>query len=104
MACCGKTKWAKDHKASNLDSHFNIIGTSSVVERAVKKATLGGEKTPRVYDSFLMKAGRFVEKMVELAPTRRRNYILDQVWKLDFKITRLKRFVVLYHLRANYCC
>ncbi len=79
MACCGKTKWSKDHKANNLEKHFNILGTSTVAERALKKTTLGAPDTPKSYDSFLMKAGRFVEKLVDMAPARRRNYILDQV-------------------------
>ena len=79
LASCGKTKWAKEHKEKNLDKHFQILGTSTAVERAVKSTTLGGPDTPKAYESFLMKAGRFVEKLVDMAPARRRNYILDQV-------------------------
>ena len=80
LAGCGKTKWAKDYVAANVDKHYNILGTSTLVERSLQdQKILGASGTSRTYDGFFQKAGKFVEKLVEIAPTRRRNYILDQV-------------------------
>jgi len=85
LAGSGKTKWSKDYAKQNKDKNYNILGTSTVVERAIKdRSVLSDPKAPKIYESFLMKAGKFVEKMVDIAPSRRRNYILDQVSKLDF--------------------
>ncbi|ODM88392.1 Heterogeneous nuclear ribonucleoprotein U-like protein 1 [Orchesella cincta] len=80
LACSGKTKWAKDFIKNNPDKHYNILGTSTAVERALKdQSILSSQKAPRVFDSFFMKAGKFVERLVDIAPSRKRNYILDQL-------------------------
>lgn len=80
LACSGKTKWAKDFIKNNSDKHYNILGTSTAVERALKDVSiLTSQRAPRVFDSFFMKAGKFVERLVDIAPSRKRNYILDQV-------------------------
>ncbi|CAG7835827.1 unnamed protein product [Allacma fusca] len=79
LAGCGKTKWSKDYVENNVDKNYNILGTSILVERSLQnQQILGSSSTSRTYDGFFQKAGKFVEKLIEIAPSRRRNYILDQ--------------------------
>jgi len=81
LACSGKTHWAKNYvKSAGPEKSYAILGTSTVVERSVRDvAAATGASAPKAYDSFMNKAGKFVERLVDLAPSRRRNYILDQV-------------------------
>lgn len=92
LACSGKTKWAKDFIKNNPEKHYNILGTSTAVERALKDQSIlnPAQKSPRVFESFFMKAGKFVERLVDIAPSRKRNYILDQV-RLKYSRTHKNR-------------
>jgi heterogeneous nuclear ribonucleoprotein U-like protein 1 len=101
LACSGKTRWAKEYVTANAEKNYIILGTSTVVERSVRDPSIiTAPKAPKAYESFMNRAGKFVEKLVDMAPSRRRNYILDQV-RLCYSNDQ-NRLHLYYNLRHNF--
>ena len=74
----GKTYWAEQHKRNNREKNFNILGTNNLID----KMRVDGLSRKRNYngrwEELIRLCTECFNKLLELAASRRRNYILDQ--------------------------
>ncbi|XP_073231333.1 uncharacterized protein [Porites lutea] len=73
----GKTTWVNKQVSDNPDKKYNVLGTNSILEKmkilgVARKRDVGG------YSKLMDKAAKCLHRLFELAPTKKRNYILDQ--------------------------
>ncbi|XP_033330942.2 uncharacterized protein LOC117222977 [Megalopta genalis] len=78
LPACGKTTWATIHAAEHPHKMYNILGLGSLIDK-IKDADLSHkENNNDQWEVLVDKCTRALDKLLEMAPTRRRNYILDQ--------------------------
>ncbi|CAH2314252.1 heterogeneous nuclear ribonucleo U 1 isoform X4 [Pelobates cultripes] len=74
----GKTTWAMKHAASNPAKKYNILGTNAIME----KMRVMGLRRQRNYagrwDVLIQQATGCLNRLIQIAARRKRNYILDQ--------------------------
>ncbi|KAM4696382.1 heterogeneous nuclear ribonucleoprotein U-like protein 1 [Rhinophrynus dorsalis] len=74
----GKTTWAMKHAAANPEKKYNILGTNAIME----KMRVMGLRRQRNYagrwDVLIQQATKCLNKLIQIAARRKRNYILDQ--------------------------
>ncbi|MEQ2270562.1 Heteroproteinous nuclear ribonucleoprotein U-like protein 1 [Xenotaenia resolanae] len=79
LPACGKTTWAIKHAAENPDKKYNILGTNAIMD----KMKVMGLRRQRNYagrwDVLIQQATQCLNRLIEIAARKRRNYILDQV-------------------------
>ncbi|KAJ7382761.1 hypothetical protein OS493_033047 [Desmophyllum pertusum] len=73
----GKTTWVSTKVSENADKKYNVLGTNSIMEKmkilgVARKRDVGG------YSKLMDKAAKCLHRLFELAPSKKRNYILDQ--------------------------
>lgn len=73
----GKTTWVNKQVDENPDKKYNVLGTNSIMEKmkimgVARKRDVGG------YSKLMDKAAKCLHRLFELAPSKKRNYILDQ--------------------------
>ncbi|XP_020617210.1 heterogeneous nuclear ribonucleoprotein U-like protein 1 isoform X2 [Orbicella faveolata] len=73
----GKTTWVNKQVSENPDKKYNVLGTNSIMEKmkimgVARKRDVGG------YSKLMDKAAKCLHRLFELAPSKKRNYILDQ--------------------------
>ncbi|XP_047247327.1 heterogeneous nuclear ribonucleoprotein U-like protein 1 isoform X1 [Girardinichthys multiradiatus] len=78
LPACGKTTWAIKHAAENPDKKYNILGTNAIMD----KMKMMGLRRQRNYagrwDVLIQQATQCLNRLIEIAARKRRNYILDQ--------------------------
>ncbi|XP_001625157.3 heterogeneous nuclear ribonucleoprotein U isoform X2 [Nematostella vectensis] len=77
LPASGKTTWVNNHLNEHPDKKYNILSTYSVMEKmkilgAPRKQDVGG------YSKLMDKAAKSLHRLFEIAPAKKRNYILDQ--------------------------
>ncbi|KAG8448808.1 hypothetical protein GDO86_015762 [Hymenochirus boettgeri] len=74
----GKTTWAAKHAAANPSKKYNILGTNAIME----KMRVMGLRRQRNYagrwDMLIQQATKCLNRLIQIAARRKRNYILDQ--------------------------
>ncbi|KAK5611912.1 hypothetical protein CRENBAI_007128 [Crenichthys baileyi] len=79
LPACGKTTWAIKHAAENPDKKYNILGTNAIMD----KMKVMGLRRQRNYagrwDVLIQQATQCLNRLIEIAARKRRNYILDQL-------------------------
>ncbi|KAM8952272.1 heterogeneous nuclear ribonucleoprotein U-like protein 1 [Pelodytes ibericus] len=74
----GKTTWAMKHAAANPAKKYNILGTNAIME----KMRVMGLRRQRNYagrwDVLIQQATQCLNRLIQIAARRKRNYILDQ--------------------------
>ncbi|OCT68046.1 heterogeneous nuclear ribonucleoprotein U-like protein 1 [Xenopus laevis] len=74
----GKTTWAVKHAAENPEKKYNILGTNAIME----KMRVMGLRRQRNYagrwDILIQQATQCLNRLIQIAARRKRNYILDQ--------------------------
>uniref|UniRef100_A0A8C5QFA1 Heteroous nuclear ribonucleoprotein U like 1 n=1 Tax=Leptobrachium leishanense TaxID=445787 RepID=A0A8C5QFA1_9ANUR len=74
----GKTTWAMKHAVENPEKKYNILGTNAIME----KMKVMGLRRQRNYagrwDVLIQQATGCLNKLIQVAARRKRNYILDQ--------------------------
>uniref|UniRef100_A0A673JFS9 Heterogeneous nuclear ribonucleoprotein U-like protein 1 n=1 Tax=Sinocyclocheilus rhinocerous TaxID=307959 RepID=A0A673JFS9_9TELE len=75
----GKTTWAIKHAEENPDKKYNILGTNAIME----KMKVMGLRRQRNYagrwDLLIQQATQCLNRLIQIAARKKRNYILDQV-------------------------
>uniref|UniRef100_A0A1B6DK31 SAP domain-containing protein n=1 Tax=Clastoptera arizonana TaxID=38151 RepID=A0A1B6DK31_9HEMI len=75
---CGKTYWANEWASKYPEKFYNIIGTNNLID----KMKIQGLPRKRNYhgrwDLLIEKCMKCLNKLLDMANKRRRNYILDQ--------------------------
>ncbi|XP_058810334.1 heterogeneous nuclear ribonucleoprotein U-like protein 2 isoform X2 [Phymastichus coffea] len=74
----GKTSWAMKHVAENPEKMYSVLGTHSLIQRMTVDGAPLKDKFKGRWEHVVEKCSRAVNKLLESAPSRRRNYILDQ--------------------------
>lgn len=78
LPACGKTTWAIKHAEQNPDKKYNILGTNAIMD----KMKVMGLRRQRNYagrwDVLIQQATQCLNRLIEIAARKRRNYILDQ--------------------------
>ncbi|XP_056139002.1 heterogeneous nuclear ribonucleoprotein U-like protein 1 [Lampris incognitus] len=78
LPACGKTTWAAKHAETNPDKKYNILGTNAIMD----KMKVMGLRRQRNYagrwDVLIQQATQCLNRLIEIAARKRRNYILDQ--------------------------
>uniref|UniRef100_A0A672PID0 Heterogeneous nuclear ribonucleoprotein U-like protein 1 n=1 Tax=Sinocyclocheilus grahami TaxID=75366 RepID=A0A672PID0_SINGR len=79
----GKTTWAIKHAKENPDKKYNILGTNAIME----KMKVMGLRRQRNYagrwDILIQQATQCLNRLIQIAARKKRNYILDQVLGLS---------------------
>ncbi|TSP36087.1 Heterogeneous nuclear ribonucleoprotein U-like protein 1 [Bagarius yarrelli] len=74
----GKTTWAAKHSKENPLKKFNILGTNAIME----KMKVMGLRRQRNYagrwDILISQATQCLNRLIQIAARKKRNYILDQ--------------------------
>ncbi|XP_060768561.1 heterogeneous nuclear ribonucleoprotein U-like protein 1 [Neoarius graeffei] len=74
----GKTTWALKHAKENPEKKFNILGTNAIME----KMKVMGLRRQRNYagrwDILISQATQCLNRLIQIAARKKRNYILDQ--------------------------
>uniref|UniRef100_A0AAY5F5Q2 Uncharacterized protein n=1 Tax=Electrophorus electricus TaxID=8005 RepID=A0AAY5F5Q2_ELEEL len=74
----GKTTWAAKHSEENPEKKFNILGTNAIME----KMKVMGLRRQRNYsgrwDVLISQATQCLNRLIQIAARKKRNYILDQ--------------------------
>ncbi|XP_078097793.1 heterogeneous nuclear ribonucleoprotein U-like protein 1 isoform X2 [Mustelus asterias] len=79
LPAAGKTTWAITHAARNPWKKYNILGTNAIME----KMKVMGLRRQRNYagrwDVLIQQATQCLNRLIQIAARKKRNYILDQV-------------------------
>ncbi|KAI2664321.1 Heterogeneous nuclear ribonucleoprotein U-like protein 1 [Labeo rohita] len=74
----GKTTWAIKHAQENPDKKYNILGTNAIMD----KMKVMGLRRQRNYagrwDILIQQATQCLNRLIQIAARKKRNYILDQ--------------------------
>ncbi|XP_052447868.1 heterogeneous nuclear ribonucleoprotein U-like protein 1 isoform X2 [Carassius gibelio] len=74
----GKTTWAIKHAQENPEKKYNILGTNAIME----KMKVMGLRRQRNYagrwDILIQQATQCLNRLIQIAARKKRNYILDQ--------------------------
>ncbi|MGH0140028.1 UNVERIFIED_CONTAM: hypothetical protein FKN15_010009 [Acipenser sinensis] len=78
LPASGKTTWAEKHASENPAKKFNILGTNAIME----KMKVMGLRRQRNYagrwDVLIQQATQCLNRLIQIAARKKRNYILDQ--------------------------
>uniref|UniRef100_A0A8C4U091 Heterogeneous nuclear ribonucleoprotein U like 1 n=2 Tax=Neoaves TaxID=3078114 RepID=A0A8C4U091_FALTI len=79
LPAAGKTTWAVKHAAANPSKKYNILGTNAIMD----KMRVMGLRRQRNYagrwDVLIQQATQCLNRLIQIAARKKRNYILDQV-------------------------
>ncbi|CAF1140885.1 unnamed protein product [Rotaria magnacalcarata] len=91
----GKTTWAKKYMEENSKQHFNLLDA----EYVLSKMTIDG-KSPTVKDrndGVMLRVNIGLQKLIDIAAQRRRNYIIDHVNTTRDSQSKRQRLFTGYH-------
>ncbi|BFZ08002.1 hypothetical protein BsWGS_11041 [Bradybaena similaris] len=74
----GKTYWAENHIAAHPEKRYNLLGTNSIID---KMKVLGKPRRPNhsgEWSVLFDKATKCLNRFIEVAARKKRNYIIDQ--------------------------
>uniref|UniRef100_A0A8V0Y631 Heteroous nuclear ribonucleoprotein U like 1 n=1 Tax=Gallus gallus TaxID=9031 RepID=A0A8V0Y631_CHICK len=78
LPAAGKTTWAVKHAAANPSKKYNILGTNAIMD----KMRVMGLRRQRNYagrwDVLIQQATQCLNRLIQIAARKKRNYILDQ--------------------------
>uniref|UniRef100_A0AAY4DBL7 Uncharacterized protein n=1 Tax=Denticeps clupeoides TaxID=299321 RepID=A0AAY4DBL7_9TELE len=78
LPACGKTTWAAKHAEMHPEKKYNILGTNAIME----KMKVMGLRRQRNYagrwDVLIQQATQCLNRLIQIAARKKRNYILDQ--------------------------
>ncbi|KAM6933993.1 LOW QUALITY PROTEIN: heterogeneous nuclear ribonucleoprotein U-like protein 1 [Xenentodon cancila] len=78
LPACGKTTWAIKHAESNPDKKYNILGTNAIMDKMKVMGLRRQKNYAGRWDVLIQQATQCLNRLIEIAARKRRNYILDQ--------------------------
>jgi len=75
----GKTTWAAKYAKENPDKKFNVLGTNTIIDKMKVMGLPRKKNYAGRWDMLIDKATKCLNRMLEIAAKKKRNYILDQV-------------------------
>ncbi len=76
---CGKTTWANKHSQANVDKKFNILGTNNIIDKMKVMGLPRKKNYAGRWDVLIDKSTKCLNRLMEIAAKKKRNYMLDQV-------------------------
>jgi len=74
----GKTVWADKHSKDNPEKKFNVLGTNNIIEKMKVMGLPRKKNYAGRWDVLIDKSTKCLNRMIEMAARKKRNYILDQ--------------------------
>ncbi|XP_066595276.1 heterogeneous nuclear ribonucleoprotein U-like isoform X2 [Prorops nasuta] len=74
----GKTTWIKQYTSEHSDKCYNVLGTNNLINRMKVSGKPLKQSFEGRWEILLDKCSHALNKLLEIAPTRRRNIIIDQ--------------------------
>ncbi|XP_031141187.1 heterogeneous nuclear ribonucleoprotein U-like protein 1 isoform X2 [Sander lucioperca] len=78
LPACGKTTWAMKHAATNPEMKYNILGTNAIMDKMKVMGLRRQKNYSGRWDVLIQQATQCLNRLIEIAARKRRNYILDQ--------------------------
>uniref|UniRef100_A0A7N9ATK3 Heterogeneous nuclear ribonucleoprotein U-like 1 n=1 Tax=Mastacembelus armatus TaxID=205130 RepID=A0A7N9ATK3_9TELE len=78
LPACGKTTWAIKHAEGNPEKKYNILGTNAIMDKMKVMGLRRQKNYAGRWDVLIQQATQCLNRLIEIAARKRRNYILDQ--------------------------
>lgn len=78
LPAAGKTTWAKKHQETCPDERFTILGTNTIMDQMRVHNLLRKRNYHGRFEQLMDAATKVHNRLLDVAKTKRRNYILDQ--------------------------
>ncbi|XP_036981052.1 heterogeneous nuclear ribonucleoprotein U-like protein 1 [Acanthopagrus latus] len=78
LPACGKTTWAMKHAEANPEKKYNILGTNAIMDKMKVMGLRRQKNYAGRWDVLIQQATQCLNRLIEIAARKRRNYILDQ--------------------------
>lgn len=75
----GKTYWAAEKIRENLDKKYNILGTNAIMDKMRVMGVARKRNYAGRWELLIQNATHCLNRLLQIACRKRRNYILDQV-------------------------
>jgi heterogeneous nuclear ribonucleoprotein U-like protein 1 len=79
LPAAGKTHWVREYVQSNPDKKYTLLGNTHLLEKMTVSGDALKTKFKGSWNILLDKLQKCLNKLIEIAALRRRNYIIDQV-------------------------
>ncbi|NWZ99967.1 HNRL1 protein, partial [Nesospiza acunhae] len=79
LPAAGKTTWAVKHAAANPGKKYNILGTNAIMDRMRVMGLRRQRNYAGRWEVLIPQATQCLNRLIQIAARKRRNYILDQV-------------------------
>lgn len=83
LPAAGKTTWVDSYCRENLNKKYNVLGTNSLIDKMKVNGLPRRRNYAGRWDALIDRCTKCLNKLLELAYKRRRNFIVDQVSKLS---------------------
>lgn len=97
---CGKTTWAMKYAAEHPPKSYNVLGLASIIDQMKDMGLPYKQSYTGRWETLMEKCTRALNKLLATAPTRRRNYILDQTNIYSFEQRRKMKSFSGYQRKA----
>lgn len=74
----GKTHWVKKHTTENPEKRYNVLGTVNVLDQMKERGLECPNADPQHRTTLIQEATKCLSKLIQIAPRKKRNFILDQ--------------------------
>uniref|UniRef100_A0A3Q3WBQ3 B30.2/SPRY domain-containing protein n=1 Tax=Mola mola TaxID=94237 RepID=A0A3Q3WBQ3_MOLML len=78
LPACGKTTWAVKYAETNPEKKYNILGTNAIMDKMKVMGLRRQKNYAGRWDILIQQATQCLNRLIEIAARKRRNYILDQ--------------------------
>uniref|UniRef100_A0A8C7IQV2 Uncharacterized protein n=1 Tax=Oncorhynchus kisutch TaxID=8019 RepID=A0A8C7IQV2_ONCKI len=78
LPACGKTTWASKHTESHPEKKYNTLGTNAIMEKMKVMGLRRQKNYAGRWDVLIQQATQCLNRLIQIAARKRRNYILDQ--------------------------
>uniref|UniRef100_A0A8C2Z5F5 Heteroous nuclear ribonucleoprotein U like 1 n=1 Tax=Cyclopterus lumpus TaxID=8103 RepID=A0A8C2Z5F5_CYCLU len=78
LPACGKTTWAIKYAETNPEKKYNILGTNAIMDKMKVMGLRRQKNYSGRWDVLIQQATQCLNRLIEIAARKRRNYILDQ--------------------------
>ena len=79
LPAAGKKTWVESYCRENLAKKYNVLGTNSLIDKMKVNGLPRRRNYAGRWDALIDRCTKCLNKLLELAYKRRRNFIVDQV-------------------------